>query len=142
MHRYVIRRLLLALPVLALSSLIVFGLMRLPYFYVIAFVSGFLSLIPYLGVVLALLPPLLVGLGQIHTRGAAFDTRLAGAPVLTGRASKTIAKLLERHGIALLAPAESFLVARDNQLQPGEQDRAGQWGRELAALLPTARPTG
>ena len=28
MHRYVIRRLLLALPVLALSSLIVFGLMR------------------------------------------------------------------------------------------------------------------
>src|SRR6185369_16165352 len=28
MHRYVIRRLLLAFPVLALSSLIVFGLMR------------------------------------------------------------------------------------------------------------------
>ena len=84
----------------------------------------------------------LTGLGQIHTRGAAFDTRLAGAPMVTGRASKTIAKLLERHGIALLAPAESFLVSKDNQLQPGEQDRAGQWGRELAALLPTARPAG
>jgi hypothetical protein len=27
-------------------------------------------------------------------------------------------------------------------LRPGEQDRAGQWGRELAALLPIARPTG
>jgi menaquinone-dependent protoporphyrinogen IX oxidase len=82
------------------------------------------------------------GLGQIHAWGAAFDTRLTGAPMLTGRASKTIAKLLERHGIALLAPAESFLVSKDNQLRPGEQDRAGQWGRELAALLPTARPAG
>ena len=84
----------------------------------------------------------LPGLGQIHTRGAAFDTRLAGAPMLTGRASRTIAKLLERHGITLLAPAESFLVTKDNQLRPGERGRAGQWGRELAALLPTARPTG
>jgi hypothetical protein len=27
-------------------------------------------------------------------------------------------------------------------LRPGERDRAGQWGRELAALLPNARPTG
>jgi flavodoxin-like protein len=84
----------------------------------------------------------LTGLGRIHTRGAAFDTRLAGAPMLTGRASKTIAKLLERHGIAPLAPAESFLVTKDNQLRPGERDRAGQWGRELAALLPMARPGG
>jgi menaquinone-dependent protoporphyrinogen IX oxidase len=84
----------------------------------------------------------LTGLRPIHARGVAFDTRLAGAPMLTGRASKTIAKLLEQHRIALLAPAESFLVTKDNQLRPGEQDRAGQWGRELAALLPTARPAG
>jgi menaquinone-dependent protoporphyrinogen IX oxidase len=84
----------------------------------------------------------LAGLGQIHTRGAAFDTRLAGAPVLTGRASKAIVKLLQRHGITLVAPAESFLVTKDNQVRPGEQERAGQWGRELAALLPTARPAG
>jgi hypothetical protein len=27
-------------------------------------------------------------------------------------------------------------------LRPGERDRAGQWGRELAAMLPTARPAG
>ncbi len=82
----------------------------------------------------------LADLGQIHVRGAAFDTRLAGSAMLTGRASRTIARLLERHGIALLAPAESFLVTKDNRVRPGEQDRAGQWGRELAALLPTARP--
>ena len=60
--------------------------------------------------------------------------------MLTGRAPKTIARLLEPHGTALLAPAESFLVTKDNQVQPGEQDRAEQWGRKLAATLPAARP--
>jgi hypothetical protein len=82
----------------------------------------------------------LAALGRLDTQGAAFDTRAGGPAVLTGRASTTIARLLERHGIALLAPAESFLVTKDNQLRPGEQDRAEQWGRELAALLPVARP--
>ena len=74
--------------------------------------------------------------------GSGIRHAVAGAPMLTGRASKTIAKLLERHGIAPLSPAESFLVTRDNQLRPGEQDRARRWGRKLAALLPTARPAG
>lgn len=55
---------------MSVAAMIVFGLLRLPYFYVIAFVSGFLSLIPYLGVVLALVPPLLAGLGQMHTSDA------------------------------------------------------------------------
>jgi len=82
----------------------------------------------------------LAALGRLDIRGAAFDTRADGSAVLTGRASKTIAKLLERHGIALLAPAESFLVTKDNQVRPGERTRAERWGRELAALLPAARP--
>ena len=51
-------------------AMIVFGMLHLPYFYFIAFISGFLSLIPYLGVVLAILPPILAGLGQIHTSEA------------------------------------------------------------------------
>jgi predicted PurR-regulated permease PerM len=50
-------------------STIVFGLIHLPSFYVVGFVSGFLSLIPYLGVLLAILAPLIVGLGQIHSTG-------------------------------------------------------------------------
>ena len=58
--------------------------------------------------------------------------------MLTGRASKAIAKLLDRHGLTGIAPAESFLVTKANQLRPGEQDRAEQWGRELAAKLPAA----
>jgi len=82
----------------------------------------------------------LAALGRLDIRGAVFDTRADGSAVLTGRASKTIAKLLERHGIALLAPAESFLVTKDNQVRPGERTRAERWGRELAALLPAARP--
>jgi Predicted permease len=51
-------------------AMIVFGVLHLPYFYFIAFISGFLSLIPYLGVVLAILPPLLAGIGQMHTSDA------------------------------------------------------------------------
>jgi predicted PurR-regulated permease PerM len=46
-------------------SLIIFGLLGLPFFYFIGFISGFLSMIPYLGVVLALIPPLITGLGVL-----------------------------------------------------------------------------
>jgi len=48
------------------ASVAIFGLLRVPFFYFVGFLSGFLSLVPYLGVVLALLPPLLVGLGQLE----------------------------------------------------------------------------
>lgn len=75
-------------------------------------------------------------LGGISARAAAaFDTRMTGPPMLTGRASKRIATLLEQHGLVLIAPAESFLVTKDSKLQPGEEDRAQDWGRELAAKL-------
>jgi predicted PurR-regulated permease PerM len=36
-----------------------------PFFYFIGFISGFLSIVPYLGVVLALIPPLIAGLGVL-----------------------------------------------------------------------------
>lgn len=74
-------------------------------------------------------------LGQVSAGAAAFDTRLAGPAVFTGRASKGIARLLARHGLTLIAPAKSFLVASGNRLRPGEEDRAQEWGRELAAKL-------
>ena len=48
---------------MAVLSVLFFGLMGLPYFYFVGIVSGFLSLVPYLGVVLALLPPLLAAIG-------------------------------------------------------------------------------
>jgi len=76
--------------------------------------------------------------GQIRGGGAAFDTRIDGPAMVTGRASKAIAKLLGRHGLTEIAPSQSFLVTKDNHLRPGEEDRAEQWGRELAAKLPAA----
>ena len=53
----------------SIISMIVFGALHVPYFYFIAFISGFLSLIPYLGVVLAMIPPLVAGIGQLHGGG-------------------------------------------------------------------------
>jgi menaquinone-dependent protoporphyrinogen IX oxidase len=80
------------------------------------------------------------GLAGGHAAAAAFDTRLAGAPVLTGRASRGIAKLLSRHGYRLVAPPESFVVTKLNTLVDGESSRARQWGAALAAAAETAVP--
>jgi predicted PurR-regulated permease PerM len=43
---------------MGIASLAVFGFLQLPYFYFVGLISGFLSLIPYLGLVLALVVPL------------------------------------------------------------------------------------
>jgi predicted PurR-regulated permease PerM len=48
------------------ASVAIFGLLHVPFFYFVGFLSGFLSLVPYLGVVLAMGPPVLVGLGQLE----------------------------------------------------------------------------
>jgi len=50
-------------------SVAIFGLLHVPFFYFVGFLSGFLSLVPYLGIVLAMVPPLLVGLGQLDAGG-------------------------------------------------------------------------
>ncbi|MGE0406680.1 MAG: AI-2E family transporter, partial [Candidatus Korobacteraceae bacterium] len=65
---FLVGNLLIGLFMAGLSTL-VFAYLRLPYFYFFGFISGFLSLIPYLGVVLAALPPLLAGLGQLPSSG-------------------------------------------------------------------------
>jgi predicted PurR-regulated permease PerM len=46
-------------------SVAVFGLMGLPFFYFTGVLSGFLSVVPYLGVLLALVPPLATELGHL-----------------------------------------------------------------------------
>ena len=55
----------------AVVSIIVFWRLDIPYFYFLGVLSGFVSLIPYLGVFLALLPPLAVGTGVIDKSGVA-----------------------------------------------------------------------
>jgi predicted PurR-regulated permease PerM len=52
---------------LSACSIALFGLMGLPYFYFLGIMSGFLSLIPYLGVILAVVPPLIADLGHLTT---------------------------------------------------------------------------
>ncbi|MFY9674230.1 MAG: AI-2E family transporter [Terriglobales bacterium] len=47
-------------------SVAIFGLLHVPFFYFVGFLSGFLSLVPYLGIVLAMFPPILVGFGQLE----------------------------------------------------------------------------
>lgn len=50
-------------------STAVFGFLGVPYFYFVGFMSGFLSLVPYLGVLLALVPPLVPSMGHVHSAG-------------------------------------------------------------------------
>jgi len=52
--------------------------------------------------------------------------------MLSGRASKGIAKHLRRLGCELVAEAESFLVTKETNLKPDEASRAQAWGRDLA----------
>lgn len=73
------------------------------------------------------------GLGRVNGTAAAFDTRLGGPAILTGQASKGIARLLRQHGLTLAAGPESFLVTKDNRLRPGEENRARAWGQQLAS---------
>lgn len=72
-------------------------------------------------------------LGQLPAKAAAFDTRIHGPALLTGRASKGIAHLLRQHGCEVVTEPESFLVSRDNQLDAGETERARDWAAKLAA---------
>lgn len=54
---------------MSVISMIVFGFLGLPYFYFLGIISGFLSLMPYLGIVLAVVPPLAAGLGTVKDTG-------------------------------------------------------------------------
>jgi hypothetical protein len=66
---------------------------------------------------------------------AAFDTRVHATALLTGQASKGIAKRLRSHGYSLVTDPESFFVDKTNHLEPDESDRATAWGRTLASSV-------
>jgi hypothetical protein len=83
----------------------------------------------------------LESLGTLDAPAAAFDTRVDIAPMLSGRAAKGIAKALRHHGCSLITEPESFLVTKDNDLEPGEEAHARRWGAQLAALVRTASKT-
>lgn len=70
-------------------------------------------------------------IGRIAAESAAFDTRIDAPAVLTGRASKGIARELRNHGSRLVVEPESFLVTKESDLEPGEERRAEEWGGRL-----------
>lgn len=53
--------------ILGISSSIAFWILGVPYFYLIGTISGIVSLLPYMGVVLAIVPPLVVSMGSLTT---------------------------------------------------------------------------
>lgn len=76
-------------------------------------------------------------LEAVHGKvAAAFDTRFDGPPLLTGRASRGIARHLRGLGYRVLLAPESFLVDKHNVLIPGEAERATQWAADLLGAIP------
>jgi Flavodoxin len=70
---------------------------------------------------------------------AAFDTRFERSPLLVGEASKGIARRLQHLRFDVIE-RKSFFVTTENELLPGELDKAEHWGRRLAGMLaPAAR---
>lgn len=81
-------------------------------------------------------------LGRYQAKAAAFDTRMQGSALLTGRSSKQVARLLRAHGFDIAAPPESFLVTRQNHLVPEEPERAREWAAKLAESISPSREPG
>ena len=77
----------------------------------------------------------LASLGHGDTKVAAFDTRFNGLAGLTGRASKAISRKLQKHGFEVVAKPESFLVDSKHHFEAGEEARAQEWGKRLAASV-------
>jgi hypothetical protein len=80
-------------------------------------------------------------LGSVEgNAAAAFDTRIDLNPVVTGRASRGIARRLRRHGYHLVVSPESFLVDKTNRLIDGELQRAVLWAEGLATAFDRYSP--
>jgi predicted PurR-regulated permease PerM len=61
---FILGNLFIALLIGGIST-VVFGFLHVPFFYFVGFATGFLSLVPYLGLILAILPPLFVDIGHL-----------------------------------------------------------------------------
>ena len=65
---FILGNFLVGLFISAVSTL-VFAMLHVPFFYVVGVISGFLSLVPYLGLLLAMIAPVTVSLGQLNSSG-------------------------------------------------------------------------
>jgi predicted PurR-regulated permease PerM len=67
-RNFILGNLMIALLIGGISTA-VFALLNIPFFYFAGLLSGFLSLVPYFGAVLAVLPPLFMGVGKLDLAG-------------------------------------------------------------------------
>jgi predicted PurR-regulated permease PerM len=63
---FIVGNFLVGLFIAGLSTA-AFAAIHLPFSYVVGVMSGFLSLVPYLGVLLAMMPPLIVGIDRLES---------------------------------------------------------------------------
>ena len=68
-----------------------------------------------------------------------FDTRYRGSTWIMGSAAAATAEVLRGAGGTLVAPPESFFIARTGSLErqalePGELERAEAWGRVVGTI--------
>lgn len=68
----------------------------------------------------------------LPTRVAVFDTRRRMPVVASGSAARRMRSVVRGHGYRVLGPPQSFFVDRTTHLEPGELERAEQWGAQLA----------
>jgi len=64
---FMVGNLLIGLSIGAVST-IVFGIVGVPFFYFVGFISGVLSIVPYMGLLLALVPPIFVSIGHLQAQ--------------------------------------------------------------------------
>ena len=72
---------------------------------------------------------------QPHAIAIAFDTRLGMPASVTGRAARGIVRRLRRCGFKDVRDAGSFFVGKNNNLLPGEIERAAAWARAFVRDL-------
>ena len=78
----------------------------------------------------------LEGVGDADgTPAIAFDTRVIGPSLLTGRAASALDEGLRAHGFRVDAKPESFMIDTRQRLRFGEVDRARKWGARMAASV-------
>lgn len=77
----------------------------------------------------------LAGVDLAGVAVAAFDTRMAVPVVVSGAASRSIARALRRRGGHFVSARRSFLVTKLNTLVDGELALAREWGEELAEAV-------
>jgi Flavodoxin len=70
-----------------------------------------------------------------HATAVAFDTRVRRPVSMTGRAARGITQRLRRSGFREIRDAGSFFVDKNNELLPGEAERAVAWARAFADRL-------